>query len=87
MSPKGRSDSCRRGGALIRSGDIVILDADGALVIEAERAPAVLAASKAREARETDLRARLQSGHLSIDLHGLRERVNAELGQERSWPE
>jgi 4-hydroxy-4-methyl-2-oxoglutarate aldolase len=63
------------GGATIRQGDIVVLDADGAAVVEAERAGAVLAASLEREERELVKRARLRGGALSYDLDGLRERV------------
>ena len=63
------------GGATIAPGDIVVLDADGAVVVAAERANEVLEASKAREARETTLRGKLQQGHLSYDLHGLRALV------------
>lgn len=63
------------GGATIAPGDIVVLDADGAVVVAGERANEVLEASKAREERETALRAKLQQGHLSYDLHGLRALV------------
>lgn len=60
------------GGATIAPGDIVVLDADGAVVVAAERAEQVLQASQAREEREAALRAKLQGGALSYDLHGLR---------------
>ncbi len=40
------------GGATIRAGDIVVLDADGAAVVAAERTEEVLAASLEREERE-----------------------------------
>lgn len=63
------------GGARICSGDVLVLDADGAAVVEPERADQVLEASREREAREADKRARLQSGELSYDLDGLRARV------------
>jgi 4-hydroxy-4-methyl-2-oxoglutarate aldolase len=63
------------GGATIRQGDIVVLDADGAAVVEAERAGEVLAASREREERELVKRARLRGGALSYDLDGLRRRV------------
>ncbi len=69
------------GGATIRSGDIVVLDADGAVVVEAERVDEVLAASREREERERVKRARLQSGELSYDLDGLRERVEGSSGR------
>jgi 4-hydroxy-4-methyl-2-oxoglutarate aldolase len=63
------------GGATIRQGDIVVLDADGAAVVEAQRVHEVLAASQEREEREAVKRARLQEGALSYELDGLRARV------------
>jgi 4-hydroxy-4-methyl-2-oxoglutarate aldolase len=63
------------GGAVIRQGDIVVLDADGAAVIEAERVDDVLEASLDRERRERVKRVKLAAGELSYDLDGLRERV------------
>ena len=60
------------GGASIAAGDLVLLDADGAVAIDAERASAVLEASRARTHHETLLRAQLQAGALSYDLSGLR---------------
>jgi 4-hydroxy-4-methyl-2-oxoglutarate aldolase len=49
-----------------------VLDADGATVVAAERAEAVLEASVAREAKEAAKRERLQAGELSYELDGLR---------------
>jgi 4-hydroxy-4-methyl-2-oxoglutarate aldolase len=63
------------GGATIRQGDIVVLDGDGAAVVEAERIDEVLTASLEREEKERVKRGKLQSGELSYDLDGLRERV------------
>jgi len=63
------------GGATIRQGDIVVLDADGAAVVEAERVDEVLEASRRREDNERVKRIKLQDGELSYDLDGLRERV------------
>ena len=78
------------GGAAIRPGDVIVLDADGAVVVAAERAETVLEASLAREARETALRAEFAAGRLSIDAYNLRDAVRARLapaGQdERSTP-
>jgi 4-hydroxy-4-methyl-2-oxoglutarate aldolase len=67
------------GGATIRPGDVVVLDADGAVAVAAERAEAVLEASLAREARETGLRAEFAAGRLSIDVYNLRDTVRAQL--------
>jgi 4-hydroxy-4-methyl-2-oxoglutarate aldolase len=66
------------GGATIRQGDIVVLDADGAAVVESERVQEVLEASRERAERETVKRAKLEGGALSYELDGLRERVEAE---------
>ena len=63
------------GGATINAGDIMVLDADGAVVIPAARTHAVLEAAQAREQKETALRAQLQTGALTYDLHGLRAEV------------
>ena len=63
------------GGATIRPGDLVVLDADGVTVVAAERAQEVLEASLAREANEADKRLKLQAGALSFELDGLNERV------------
>jgi 4-hydroxy-4-methyl-2-oxoglutarate aldolase len=60
------------GGAEIRPGDLVVLDADGATVVAAERADEVLEAALAREAKEAAKRAKLQAGGLSYELDGLR---------------
>jgi 4-hydroxy-4-methyl-2-oxoglutarate aldolase len=60
------------GGATIRPGDIVVLDADGAAVVEHERVADVLAGALAREENERVKRARLQEGAFSYDLDGLR---------------
>jgi 4-hydroxy-4-methyl-2-oxoglutarate aldolase len=68
------------GGAVIRGGDEIVLDADGAVVVARERIQDVLQASRERAEREVEKRARLQAGALSYDLDGLRDRVegNAE---------
>jgi 4-hydroxy-4-methyl-2-oxoglutarate aldolase len=63
------------GGANIRPGDVVVLDADGAAVVEQERVDEVVAASREREENERVKRGKLQDGALSYDLDGLRELV------------
>jgi 4-hydroxy-4-methyl-2-oxoglutarate aldolase len=62
-------------GAHIRPGDVVVLDADGAVVVERERVDEVLTAALARAEREREKRAQLQAGAHSYDLDGLREIV------------
>ncbi len=63
------------GGAVIRQGDAVVLDADGAVVVPQERVEEVLAAARARAEREREKRAQLEAGALSYDLDGLRQLV------------
>jgi len=63
------------GGATIRQGDAVVLDSDGAVVVEAGRVEEVLAAARARAEREVEKRAKLEAGALSYDLDGLRRLV------------
>jgi len=60
------------GGATIRPGDVVVLDADGAAVVERERLGETLEGALAREEAERIKRAQLQEGKLSYDLDGLR---------------
>lgn len=63
------------GGATIRQGDVIVLDGDGAAVVEYERLDEVLEAARARAEQERVKRARLQAGALSFDIDGLRERL------------
>jgi 4-hydroxy-4-methyl-2-oxoglutarate aldolase len=60
------------GGTSVAPGDIVLLDADGAVALAAARASAILEASRARVHNENSLRPQLQAGALSYDLSGLR---------------
>ena len=64
-------------GAHIRQGDVVVLDADGAVVVERERVDDVLTAGLARAEREREKRARLEAGELSYDLDDLRKLVES----------
>ena len=61
------------GGAVINPGDIVILDADGAAVVAADRVEESLAAALKREENEEKARQRYLNGVLSYDQHGFRE--------------
>jgi len=63
------------GGATIRQGDVVVLDADGVVIVARERVADVLAAARERAAREVNKRAKLQAGELSYDLDNLRALV------------
>jgi 4-hydroxy-4-methyl-2-oxoglutarate aldolase len=59
----------------IRPGDILVLDADGAVCVEQARLAEVLEKSEARLEREAHLRTRLAAGEMSYDIHGLRNYV------------
>jgi 4-hydroxy-4-methyl-2-oxoglutarate aldolase len=71
------AEPVRVGGARIRQRDVVVLDADGAAVVESERVEEVLEAARDRAQRERAKRVKLEAGELSFDLDGLRERVEA----------
>ncbi|MEU1395115.1 4-carboxy-4-hydroxy-2-oxoadipate aldolase/oxaloacetate decarboxylase [Micromonospora zamorensis] len=60
------------GAATVAPGDIMVLDADGAVVVQRSSVDAVVAATRSRMAKETGLRARLEAGVFSYDLHGMR---------------
>ena len=62
------------GGATIRPGDVLVLDADGIAVVEADRTGEVLEAALAREEAERIKRARLEKGEISWEIDGLKER-------------
>jgi 4-hydroxy-4-methyl-2-oxoglutarate aldolase len=74
-APGSIGDAVVVGGAEIRHGDAVVLDADGVVVVPAARVDEVLAAARARAQKEDAKRARLLAGELSYDIDGLRGRV------------
>ncbi len=63
------------GGAQIMPGDVIVLDADGAVCIKRDRAEQVLVAAEARFEKEAAVREKLVTGQTSYDLHGLRNVV------------
>jgi 4-hydroxy-4-methyl-2-oxoglutarate aldolase len=66
------------GETIVRAGDVVVLDADGAVVVERERLADVLQAARARSQQERETRAELEAGALTYDLYGLRDLVERE---------
>jgi 4-hydroxy-4-methyl-2-oxoglutarate aldolase len=68
------------GGARIEPGDVVVLDADGAVVVVAGRVDDVVTAALEREARESELRVRYAAGERSYDVNDLRGLVEGQRG-------
>ena len=62
------------GGLIINPGDIVIGDADGVVVIAAEKAEEVLKKSQAKKNKETELKPQLAAGKTTVDLLGFAEK-------------
>jgi 4-hydroxy-4-methyl-2-oxoglutarate aldolase len=60
-------------GAMVEPGDVIVADDDGVVVVPPAMAAAVADAAAAREARETDKRARLAAGELGLDMYVMRE--------------
>jgi 4-hydroxy-4-methyl-2-oxoglutarate aldolase len=63
------------GGATIRQGDVVVLDADGVAVVEHQCVEQTLDAARRRAENERVKRKKLEAGELSFDLDGLRARI------------
>jgi 4-hydroxy-4-methyl-2-oxoglutarate aldolase len=63
------------GGATIAAGDLVVMDADGAVAVPAARVDEVLAVAAQRDAQERVKLERYRRGELSYDLDGLRALV------------
>jgi 4-hydroxy-4-methyl-2-oxoglutarate aldolase len=65
------------GGAVIRQGDVVVLDADGVAVVERERLEESLAGARQRAENERVKRGKLEAGELSFELDGLRAKLES----------
>lgn len=59
------------GGTLVRTGDIVVGDCDGVVVIPREEAEGVLERSKAKKAKEDEIRQKLLQGITTAELFNL----------------
>jgi 4-hydroxy-4-methyl-2-oxoglutarate aldolase len=62
-------------GQLVTPGDVIVADDDGVVVVPRATAATVIAASAKREEKEAGTRARYQAGELSLDVHGMRQRL------------
>jgi 4-hydroxy-4-methyl-2-oxoglutarate aldolase len=65
----------------ISAGDIVCADDDGVVILQRDDAEWALDRSRARIAKESDVRAKLKAGELGVDIYGLRAKLKA-LGVE-----
>lgn len=61
----------RLGGVTVRRGDLVVGDADGVVVLPAERAVEVVGEAHRREAAEQLIFDRLAAGETTLDIYGL----------------
>jgi 4-hydroxy-4-methyl-2-oxoglutarate aldolase len=64
------------GGVTVQSGDLVLADDDGVVVVQRERAEAVVAAAMEREEREAEVMQRLEAGELTLDVLGFRKALD-----------
>jgi 4-hydroxy-4-methyl-2-oxoglutarate aldolase len=62
-------------GRLVNPGDVIVADDDGVVVVPRASAPGVLAASREREEKEALSRKRYEDGELSLDVSGMRAKL------------
>ncbi|MDB6001299.1 MAG: 4-hydroxy-4-methyl-2-oxoglutarate aldolase [Rhizobacter sp.] len=56
-------------GLIVNAGDLVVGDADGVVVLPRERAAEVVAAGRAREAKEADIVRRIEAGERTLEVY------------------
>ena len=72
VTPGAAGETITCGGVPVRTGDYVVADDDGVVVIPHERAAQVIEAARQRVEKEADLMQRLEAGALTLDLLKLR---------------
>jgi 4-hydroxy-4-methyl-2-oxoglutarate aldolase len=73
VTPGSIGEPITCGGVYVRTGDYVVADDDGVVVIPRERAEEVLVAAEQRIQKEAKLMQQLEAGEVTLDLLGLRE--------------
>ena len=63
------------GGVTVQPGDVVCADDDGVVIVQRADAASALERTDARLAKETQMRATLESGALGVDVYGLRKKL------------
>ena len=63
-------------GADVNPGDVIVADDDGVVVVSRLEAADVLASAKQREEKEAKSRRRYAAGELSLDMYGMRPRLD-----------
>jgi 4-hydroxy-4-methyl-2-oxoglutarate aldolase len=71
------------GGVLVRPGDYVVADDDGVVIVPRENAKDVIVRAKMRAEKEEEIRRRILSGELTLDIYGFRDTIRS-LGIEYS---
>lgn len=67
----------RLGEAIVHPGDVVCADDDGVVIVGRAEAQWALDQARARLAKESGTRQRLESGELGVDFYGLRDKLAA----------
>jgi 4-hydroxy-4-methyl-2-oxoglutarate aldolase len=62
-------------GQIVRPGDVVVADDDGVVIVARDEVRTVIAAAKAREAKEANTRSQLAAGKLGLDIYGMRGKL------------
>ncbi|HKR93486.1 RraA family protein [Novosphingobium sp.] len=64
-------ETIRVGGVAVRTGDLVVGDADGVLILPAEEGDRVLAAGRERDRKEESILEKVRAGALTLDVYNL----------------